>query len=163
MQVFSRRVRSPRWLMPATFVLGLLASAFSVPARPAIAASNASVTVTAGQTATNTGIWSDTNAGDTVTLSASIGTVTKAGTNRLRGSGWYNAKRDAWVDNDYVRKRTNQAKPLYRVNISGFSLGGPVVIPHVIDSRTSQRKVFFFGSQEFTRDARPTQSATAMC
>ena len=44
MQVFSRRVRSPRWLMPATFVLGLLASAFLVPARPAIAASNPVVT-----------------------------------------------------------------------------------------------------------------------
>jgi hypothetical protein len=87
--------------------------------------------------------------------------VTKSGTNRLRGSGWYNAKRDAWVDNDYVRKRTGQAKPLYRVNIGGFSIGGPVVIPRVIDSRTAQHKVFFFGSQEFTSDARPTPTSIA--
>jgi hypothetical protein len=87
--------------------------------------------------------------------------VTKAGTSRFRGSGWYTAKRDSWVDNDYVRKRNNQAKPLYRVNIGGFSIGGPVIIPKLIDSRSSTRKVFFFGSQEFTKDARPTSTATA--
>ena len=44
MHVCGSRVRAPRWLVPATFVLGLLASAFSVPARPAIAASNPVVT-----------------------------------------------------------------------------------------------------------------------
>jgi hypothetical protein len=87
--------------------------------------------------------------------------VTKSGTSQFRGSAWYNAKRDAWTDNDYVRKRQGQPKPLYRVNIGGFSIGGPVIIPKVLDSRTSERKVFFFGSQEFTSDARPTQTATA--
>jgi hypothetical protein len=87
--------------------------------------------------------------------------VTKSGTSTLRGSGWYNAKRDAWVANDYYRERQGQPKPLYRVNIAGFSVGGPVVIPGVIDSRSSQKKVFFFGSQEFTQDARPTLTATA--
>jgi len=90
-----------------------------------------------------------------------VNIVTKAGTSHVRGSGWYTAKRDSWVDNDYLRKRQGQAKPLYRVNIGGFSIGGPVVIPKVIDSRSSSRKVFFFGSQEFTKDARPTQTATA--
>jgi hypothetical protein len=87
--------------------------------------------------------------------------LTKSGTSTLRGSGWYNARRDSWNANDYFRERQGQPKPLYRVNIGGFSVGGPVVIPRVLDSRTSQRKVFFFGSQEFTQDARPTQTATA--
>ena len=85
--------------------------------------------------------------------------VTKSGTSQLRGTGWYTAKRDSWVANDYLRLRQGTAKPLYRVNIGGFSVGGPVVIPKVLDSRTSKRKVFFFGSQEFTKDARPTQTA----
>ena len=87
--------------------------------------------------------------------------VTKSGTSQLRGTGWYTAKRDSWVANDYVRKRQGKPKPLYRVNIGGFSVGGPVVIPKVLDSRKSQRKVFFFGSQEFTKDARPTPTSTA--
>jgi Carboxypeptidase regulatory-like domain/TonB-dependent Receptor Plug Domain len=87
--------------------------------------------------------------------------VTKSGTSVFRGSGWYNAKRDSWVANDYLRKRQGASKPLYRVNIGGFAAGGPVIIPKMLDSRTSQKKVFFFGSQEFTKDARPTQTATA--
>ena len=87
--------------------------------------------------------------------------VTKSGTSQLRGTGWYTAKRDSWVANDYVRKRQGNPKPLYRVNIAGFSVGGPVVIPKVLDSRKSEKKVFFFGSQEFTNDARPTPTSTA--
>jgi len=87
--------------------------------------------------------------------------VTKSGTNQIRGTGWYTAKRDDWVANDYVRKRQGNPKPLYAVNIAGFSVGGPVVIPKVLDSRKSDKKVFFFGSQEFTNDARPTPTSTA--
>ena len=48
------------------------------------------------------------------------------------------------------------AKPFFEVNIGGYSIGGPVVIPKVIDSRTSQKKIYFFLSQEFTEDIRPT-------
>ena len=69
-----------------------------------------------------------------------ISMVTKSGTNQLRASGWYNGRRDEFNENDYFRKATNQAKPLYRVNISGYSVGGPVVIPGLIDSRAGGRK-----------------------
>lgn len=44
---------------------------------PSISAANASVTVNEGQTASNTGIFSDADGNSTVTLSASVGTVTK--------------------------------------------------------------------------------------
>ena len=44
---------------------------------PTVAADNATVTVDEGQTAGNTGTWNDVDFGDGVTLSASIGTVTK--------------------------------------------------------------------------------------
>jgi hypothetical protein len=44
---------------------------------PAIAPDNGTVTVSEGQTATNTGTWSDANANDTVNLSASVGDVVK--------------------------------------------------------------------------------------
>jgi PKD repeat protein len=55
---------------------------------PAIASNNAAVTVGEGATAANTGTWSDANAGDTVTLSASVGTVTKSGTNTSGTWSW---------------------------------------------------------------------------
>jgi hypothetical protein len=87
--------------------------------------------------------------------------VTKSGSTTFKGAGWYNARRDSWNKNDYVRIRNKSDKPLYRVNIGGFSLGGPVIIPGLLDSRTSTRKVFFFISQEFTDDARPTATRTA--
>ena len=48
---------------------------------PAVTKNNASRTVGEGQTATNSGTWSDSNTGDTVTLSASAGTIVKSGTN----------------------------------------------------------------------------------
>jgi hypothetical protein len=47
---------------------------------PAVSADNGSVAVNEGQTAANTGTYSDPNAGDTVAISASVGTVTKTGT-----------------------------------------------------------------------------------
>src|SRR5207247_10823093 len=57
-----------------------------------------------------------------------ISVVTKSGTSQLKASGWYNGRRDRFNENDYFRKVNNQPKPLYRVNIGGYSVGGPVVI-----------------------------------
>jgi hypothetical protein len=92
-----------------------------------------------------------------------ISVITKSGTSSLKASGWYNGRRDKFNENDYFRKATNQAKPLYRVNISGYSVGGPVVIPGLIDSRGAggEKKLYFFGSQEYTDDARPTTTSRA--
>src|SRR5262245_53702380 len=81
--------------------------------------------------------------------------VTKSGTNKLKGSGWYNARRKDWNANDYLRKQAGTAKPDFEVNIYGYSIGGPVVIPKLV-SRESSKKVYFFLSQEFTHDVRPT-------
>jgi hypothetical protein len=91
-----------------------------------------------------------------------ISMVTKSGTNQLRASAWYNGRRDKFNENDYFRKASGQTKPLYRVNISGYSIGGPVVIPGLIDSRKAgTKKMYFFGSQEYTDDARPTSTTRA--
>lgn len=77
--------------------------------------------------------------------------TTKSGTNQLKGSTWYNARRKEWRANEYFREKNNQAKADYRVNIPGYSLGGPVIIPKLLD----RGKAFFFVSQEFTDDLRP--------
>jgi hypothetical protein len=48
---------------------------------PPVSADDGSIVVNEGETAANTGTYSDPNAGDSVALSASVGTVTKTGTN----------------------------------------------------------------------------------
>ena len=78
--------------------------------------------------------------------------TTKSGTSRFKGSAWYNARREDWNANRYFNIKQNLAKPLYHVNIPGYSIGGPIVIPKVV----GKGKMFFFGSQEFTDDLRPT-------
>ena len=55
----------------------LTISVTAVNDAPVVAADQASVTVNEGQTAGNTGTWSDVDDGDIVTLSASVGIVTK--------------------------------------------------------------------------------------
>ena len=61
-----------------------LARAGAVNVAPSVASNLTSVSANEGTTATNTGTWSDTNVGDTVTLSASVGTVTKSRNQRRR-------------------------------------------------------------------------------
>jgi len=80
-----------------------------------------------------------------------INFITKSGTT---GSRAQLVQRQArFVNkNDYLRIRQNQPKPLYDVNIGGYTIGGPVIIPKVFDSRTARRKVFFFFSQEYTSE-----------
>ena len=82
--------------------------------------------------------------------------TTKSGTNQVKGSAWYNGRRDRFNSNDFFRKKQGSPKPFYSVNISGYSVGGPVVIPGTLDSRTSGKKLYFFVSQEFTDDKRPS-------
>jgi hypothetical protein len=74
---------------------------------PLVAANNASVTVNEGQTATNTGTWSDANAGDTVTLSASVGAVTKSGTNASGTWSWSFTTTDGPADSQTVTITAN--------------------------------------------------------
>ena len=52
-------------------------------------------------------------------------------------------RRDRWNANDYIRIRNNQAKPVYKVNIPGYSIGGPVIVSasQRVPGRTHARKV----------------------
>jgi carboxypeptidase family protein/TonB-dependent receptor-like protein len=92
-----------------------------------------------------------------------ISVVTKSGTSQLKASGWYNGRRDRFNANDYFREVNNLPKPLYRINISGYALGGPVLIPGITDGRdkSTGKKFYFFVSQEYTDDARPTTTSRA--
>jgi outer membrane receptor protein involved in Fe transport len=87
-----------------------------------------------------------------------INVVTKSGSNVFKGSAWYNGRRDQFNAIDYFRQVNKQVKPLYDVNISGYGFGGPLVIPGVMDARKMQKKTFFYVSQEYTSDKRPTST-----
>src|SRR5277367_468783 len=84
-----------------------------------------------------------------------ITTVTKSGTNQLHGSlFWYAQNRafDAVAYGTPVNPLTGQTERPEKIgNDFGFSLGGPVNIPHVYEGRD---KTFFFGTYEGFRFAR---------
>ena len=83
------------------------------------------------------------NAGGAITV------VTKSGTQTFHGSGWWTHRHEDLNANDYFNNITGLNRSRYRFNIAGWSLGGPVFIPKHFN--TGKTKLFFFASQEYTR------------
>jgi len=102
---------------------------------PTVAANNASVKVNEGQTAINSGTWSDTNAGDTVTLSASVGTVIKSGTNAAGTWSWSFSTTDGPNQSQTVTITANDGNG--GSNIATFSLTVDNVAPTIAISGAS--------------------------
>ena len=81
--------------------------------------------------------------------SAQINVITRSGTNTFHGSAYEFFRNDIFNANAYFNKvATVVQRPLLRYNDFGYTVGGPVWIPHVYDGRD---KTFFFFSQEFRR------------
>ncbi len=86
-----------------------------------------------------------------------ISLTTRGGTNELHGGGRYFRRHDSMNADPYFNNLRGGSekgfpRPLYRYNFYGWDLGGPVVIPHVVDGRN---KIFFFISQEYYRQLVP--------
>jgi hypothetical protein len=80
---------------------------------------------------------------------ATISVTTKGGTQEFHGSGWWTHRHENFNANQFFNNQTGLALPRYRYNIAGWSIGGPVFIPKVFNTKKS--KVFFFWSEEYTR------------
>ncbi len=81
--------------------------------------------------------------------SGQVNVVTRSGTNALHGSAYEFFRNDIFNANNYFNKLTTiTPRPLLRYNDFGFTLGGPVIIPHLYHGKD---KTFFFYSQEFRR------------
>jgi len=82
--------------------------------------------------------------------SAQVNLVLKSGTNDLHGTVYEFLRNDVLNATDYfaVPDLTGRRKPQLRYNLFGFSLGGPVVIPHVVNGH---KKLFFFTNYEGNR------------
>ena len=80
---------------------------------------------------------------------ANISIITKSGTQQFHGTGWWTHRHEQFNANKFFSNQTGLPVSRYRYNIEGFSIGGPVFIPKVFN--TKKTKVFFFASQEYTR------------
>jgi hypothetical protein len=77
-----------------------------------------------------------------------VNIITRSGTNAIHGTAYEFFRNDAFNANLYFNKLNGVARPLLRYNDFGYTVGGPVFIPHVYDGRD---KTFFFISQELRR------------
>jgi hypothetical protein len=81
--------------------------------------------------------------------SGQIDVITRSGTNAYHGSAYEFFRNNIFNANAYFNKVAAVVpRPLLRYNDFGYTIGGPVWIPHVYDGKD---KTFFFFSQEFRR------------
>ncbi len=79
---------------------------------------------------------------------AILNATIKSGTNQLHGDFWEFFRNDKLDAADFFEDQGGIQKGEFRLNQFGFTVGGPVVIPHVINGRN---KLFFFGDYEGLR------------
>lgn len=81
--------------------------------------------------------------------SGQIDVITKSGTHDFHGSAYEFFRNDVLNANSFFTNYVNKPRPPFRYNDFGYSIGGPVWIPHVYNSE--RNKTFFFFSQEVRR------------
>jgi len=77
-----------------------------------------------------------------------ISVVTKSGGRDFHGTGWWNHRHEQFNANNFFNNRSGLPRTLYRYNVAGWSLGGPVYIPGKFNQERS--RFFIFASQEYT-------------
>ena len=82
---------------------------------------------------------------------AQINVVTKSGSKEFHGSGYLFHRHEGLNANNWKNNRDGLQRNLYRFNDVGYTIGGPVKIPKILEGD----KLFFFWSQEYQRQLRP--------
>jgi hypothetical protein len=85
--------------------------------------------------------------------SGSVEVETKSGTNQFHGSAFEYVRNQVFNANSWENNGQGVARPEYKKNDFGYTIGGPVYIPHVYN--TDKKKTFFFWSQEWRREIAP--------
>lgn len=88
--------------------------------------------------------------------SAVVSMQTRAGTSEFHGGAYEFFRSQVLNANNYFTNLAGAPRPGTRYNDFGYSLGGPVWIPHVFDR--SHTKTFFFFTQEYLRSETQTTS-----
>jgi hypothetical protein len=86
---------------------------------------------------------------------AIINVTTKSGTNALHGTVYEFWKNVSLNANTWVNNHSHQPAPFSNINTFGGSVGGPVVLPKLIDGRN---RLFFFANYEGYRDVNPVST-----
>ncbi len=84
---------------------------------------------------------------------ASIRLTTKSGTREFHGTVYYYKRHQQFNANDFFINRQGIPNFPYRLTTAGFTLGGPLYIPKVMN--TDKSKAFFFWNSEITRSVLP--------
>ena len=92
-------------------------------------------------------------------VGAQVQAVTKSGSRNFTGSAYWYARRSAWNANTFINNRSGTPLPDSSRNDGGFTLGGPLYIPKLLN--TERNKLFFFFSQEFQRRKDPVNEVRA--
>jgi hypothetical protein len=88
-----------------------------------------------------------------------ISIVTKSGSRDFHGSAWANKRHEMFNAKNFFDNLNGRQKSVYRFFVWGYTIGGPVYIPKVFN--TEKRKLFFFWSQEYTKQKPATLSGYA--
>ena len=78
---------------------------------------------------------------------AMINLVSKGGKRNYAGSGYYFLRNEALNASPFFNNKAGLDRPLYRHNIWGFNVGGPVQVPKLFENKNRDR-LFFFLSYE---------------
>jgi len=85
--------------------------------------------------------------------SGTVEVETKSGTNQFHGSAFYYGRNDFFNANSWQNSGQGIARPSYKKHDWGYTVGGPVFIPHLYNN--DKKKTFFFWSQEWRREIEP--------
>jgi hypothetical protein len=75
--------------------------------------------------------------------------VIKSGSHDFHGGLWEFNRNEAYDANNYFTNLAGQARPVFRLNIPGGNISGPLWIPHLYN--TDRKKTFFFVNEEWRR------------
>jgi len=85
--------------------------------------------------------------------------ITKSGTNNLHGTAAYLYTGSAFSSLTHLQRKTFRHSPRQVENIPDFTIGGPVVFPHLYDGHN---KTFFFAAAQWDRQFGNITSSTVL-
>lgn len=86
-----------------------------------------------------------------------VSVVTKSGTNSLHGTAYDYLRNNALNANDFFSNRQGIPRNVLKRNQFGGTIGGPIMIPKIVDGRN---KLFFFFAYQGQRQSSITQSGS---
>jgi hypothetical protein len=97
---------------------------------------------------------------------AQVSVVTKSGSEQFHGSGYWYHRNDSLNANSFLsnaRPSLGQPflpRPLFRYNDPGYTVGGPIYIPKLLER--TKHKAFFFFSQEWQKQLVPNSAKNVL-